>query len=244
MANELNKNVLTICITIILVSVLISGVILFNKFGSVNLIEDSVKSNNNQVAQQPQQQNNNQPAAPVNVSADDDPFIGNENAPVTVIEFSDFQCPICRKLWKDALPSIKKEYVDAGKVKFVYRDFPLSFHPGAMPAALAAECAKEQGKFWQMHDKIFEEQDKQGSGTVQFTIDDLKKWAAGIGLNASKFNQCLDSEKYKKEVEKDIADGSAAGVRGTPATFVNGKLVSGAQPFSAFKSAIDAELNK
>ena len=113
-----------------------------------------------------------------------------------------------------------------------------------MPAHLAAACADEQGKFWEMHDAIFDEQEKLGSGTVQFTVDDVKKWAAKIGLNTAKFNQCLDSGKYKQEVEKDIADGSAAGVRGTPATFINGRLVSGAQPFAAFKVIIDEELKK
>lgn len=185
-----------------------------------------------------------QPTGPVNVSVDDDAFLGKKNAPVTMIEFSDFQCPFCRSLWRETLPQIKKEYIDTGKVKFVYRDFPLSFHSGATPAAEGAECARDQGKFWEMHDAIFEEQQKQGSGTIQFTADDVKKWAANIGLNTTKFNQCLDSGKYKQEVEKDIADGSAAGVSGTPATFINGRLISGAYPFAAFKVIIDEELKK
>ncbi len=186
----------------------------------------------------------NQPSGPVNVSADDDAFLGKENAPVTIIEFSDFQCPFCRRFWKETLPQIKQAYIDTGKVKFVYRDFPLPFHAGATPAAEGAECAREQDKFWQLHDAIFQEQDNQGQGTIQFTADDVKKWAAKIGLNTSKFNQCLDSGNYKQEVEKDIADGSAAGVNGTPATFINGLLVSGAQPFAAFKVIIDEELKK
>lgn len=181
----------------------------------------------------------------VTVSTDDDAALGDPNAPVTIVEFSDFQCPFCRKFYKETLPQIKKDYIAAGKVKFVYRDFPLvQIHPGATPAAEGAECAKEQGKFWEMHDAIFDEQEKQGSGTVQFTALDVKKWAANIGLDAEKFNQCLDSGKYKQEVEKDIADGLAAGVNGTPATFINGRLVSGAQPFTAFKVIIDEELKK
>jgi protein-disulfide isomerase len=181
----------------------------------------------------------------VNVSADDDAVLGNPDAPVTIIEFSDFQCPFCRKFYKETLPQIKKDYILTGKAKLVYRDFPLvQIHPGATPAAEGAECAKEQGKFWEMHDVIFDEQEKQGSGTIQFTADDVKKWAAKLGLNTSKFNQCLDSEKYKQEVEKDIADGSAAGVTGTPAIFVNGRLIVGAQPFAAFKVIIDEELKK
>lgn len=180
---------------------------------------------------------------PVDVSADDDAYIGDKDAPVVIIEFSDFQCPFCRSFWRDTLPLIKSEYIDTGKVKFVYRDFPLSFHPAALPAAQAAECAKEQGKFWEMHDKIFSEQDKLGSGTVQFSVNDLKKWAAETGLNVGQFNSCLDSQKYNDEVSQDLNDGQAAGVSGTPGFFINGKSVVGAQPFSVFKTAIDKELS-
>lgn len=177
--------------------------------------------------------------------ADDDPALGNPDAPVTIVEFSDFQCPFCRRFWKETLTQIKTEYLATGKAKFVYRDFPLSqIHPGAAPAAQGAECAREQDKFWEIHDVIFEEQEKQGAGTIQFTGDDVKKWAAKIGLDSVRFNQCLDSEKYKPEVEKDLADGASAGVNGTPATFVNGRLISGAQPFAAFKAIIDEELVK
>lgn len=176
---------------------------------------------------------------------DDDPVLGNPDATVTIVEFSDFQCPFCRRFWKETLSQIKNEYLATGKAKFVYRDFPLSqIHPGAVPGAEGAECARAQGKFWEMHDAIFEEQEKQGSGTIQFTADDVKKWAGKIGLDTTTFNQCLDSGTYKQEVEKDLADGSAAGVTGTPATFINGRLISGAQPFTAFKAVIEEELAK
>ena len=178
------------------------------------------------------------------VSTDDDAYLGDKDAPVVIVEFSDFQCPFCRSFWRDTLPLIKSEYIDTGKVRFVYRDFPLDMHPGAMPAAQATECAEEQGKFWEMHDKIFIEQDKQGGGTVQFGADDIKKWAAGIGLNISALNSCLDSQKYAEEVKKDQNDGQTAGVSGTPAFFINGRLVVGAQPFSVFKTIIDEELAK
>ena len=180
----------------------------------------------------------------MDVSVDDDAFLGDEDAPVVVIEFSDFQCPFCRSFWRDTLPEIKSQYIDTGKVKFVYRDFPLDFHPGAMPAAQATECAEDQGKFWEMHDKIFIEQDKQGGGTIQFGIDDLEKWASEMGLNTGDFNSCLDSQKYAEEVKKDSNDGRLAGVSGTPSFSINGRLIVGAQPFSAFKSIIDEELNK
>ena len=228
-----NKNNLFLPASIIIAGLMIGGAVLYTRSDSKKVAA------NNQAA------NIQQAGSVVNVSADDDAVLGDPNAPVTIIEFSDFQCPFCRKFYTETLPQIKKDYLLTGKAKLVYRDFPLvQIHPGATPAAEGAECAREQGKFWEMHDAIFDEQGKLGSGTVQFTALDVKKWAANIGLNASKFNQCLDSGKYKQEVEKDLADGSAAGVNGTPATFINGRLVSGAQPFVAFKVIIDEELKK
>lgn len=180
----------------------------------------------------------------VEVSADDDPVLGNKNAKIVMIEFSDYQCPFCRSFWKDALSQIKKDYIDTGKVKLVYRDYPLAFHPMAEPSAQAAECADEQGKYWEFHDKIFAEQDKKGQGTITYTVQDLKLWASETGLDAGKFNQCLDSGKYKAEVQKDFDDGGKAGVSGTPSFFINGRLMVGAQPYSAFKAIIEEELKK
>lgn len=225
---------LSLPIAIIVAGVIISGAVLYTRSSpqTTGTVQQAVGGDQ-------------QAGSIVTVSADDDAALGDPNAPVMIVEFSDFQCPFCRKFYKETLPQIKKDYIAAGKVKFVYRDFPLvQIHPGATPAAEGAECAKEQGKFWEMHDAIFNEQEKQGSGTVQFTALDVKKWAANIGLDTAKFNQCLDAGTYKQEVEKDLADGSAAGVNGTPATFVNGRLVSGAQPFAAFKVIIDEELKK
>lgn len=186
-----------------------------------------------------------EPSGPIEVSADDDAFLGPENAEVEIIEFSDFQCPFCRTFWKNTLSRIKNEYIDSGKVKFVYRDFPLSFHPMAQKYAEAAECAGNQNKYWEMHDKIFDEQDKLGTGTISdYDVGDLKRWANELGLNVSEFNQCLDSGKYTQEVRDDFSDGSAAGVSGTPSFFVNGRLIVGSQPFESFKQIIDAELQK
>lgn len=230
-----NKNSLSIPISIVIAGVLIAGAVFYSNSNSSQGSNptERVAAGTEQVV------------ATVAATVDDDAVLGNPNAPVTLIEFSDFQCPFCRKFYKETLPQIKKDYIATGKVKLVYRDFPLvQIHPGATPAAEGAECAKDQGKFWEMHDAIFDEQEKQGLGTVQFTADDVKKWAGNIGLDTTKFNQCLDSGKYKQEVEKDLADGSTAGVTGTPAVFVNGRLVVGAQPFSAFKVVIDEELKK
>ncbi|MBI2121936.1 MAG: DsbA family protein [Candidatus Sungbacteria bacterium] len=193
-------------------------------------------------SRQPSAANNTAPAAPVISGdlADDDPTLGNPDAPVTMVEFSDFQCPFCRSMWRNILPQIKENYIKTGKVKFVYRDFPLtSIHPGAEPAALAGECADEQGKFWTFHDKVFEEQDKKGQGTVEFGAADLKQWARAAGLDGVQFDSCLGSRKYADEVAKDLQDGVAAGVTGTPATFVNGRLISGALPYAQFEAIIE-----
>ncbi|MBI4168227.1 MAG: DsbA family protein [Candidatus Aenigmarchaeota archaeon] len=183
------------------------------------------------------------------VSIDDDPSLGDVNAPVTIVEFSDFQCPYCRASFREVLPELKANYVNTGKVRFVYRDFPLPFHPAAQPSAEAGECADDQGKFWEMHDKIFGEQDKQGTGTITFTDADLKSWAAEIGLDSVKFNSCMDSHKYKAEVAKDLSDGEAAGVQGTPTFFVgNAKdgyiIIPGAVSYSVFKQVVDQELQR
>ena len=182
---------------------------------------------------------NNIPTGPVDVSADDDPVEGKDNAKVTIIEFSDFQCPFCGKFYSQTLSEIKSKYIDTGKVKLVYRDFPLTqIHPNAEPAAEAADCANEQDKFWEYHNLLFEKQDEWTS----IGVSKLKDYAKDLKLDTDKFNKCLDSGKYKDEVAKDEQDGIKAGVQGTPSFFINGKILSGAQPFSAFQAAIEAEL--
>jgi len=178
----------------------------------------------------------------VDVSEDDDPILGNKNAEVTVIEFSDYQCPFCRSFWKDTLPLLKSEYIDTGKIKLVFRDYPLAFHAMAKSAATAANCAGKQGKYWEMHDKIFTEQEKLGQGTIQFDSDDLKKWATDLNLKKNQFDQCFDGDEFNEEIAADTADGNKAGVSGTPSFFINGKKIVGAQPFSVFKATIDEEL--
>mgnify|MGYP001559612259 CR=1 FL=1 len=167
---------------------------------------------------------------------DDDDVRGDEDAPVTIVEWSDFECPFCARFYQQTLPSIEEEYIKTGKVKLVYRDFPLSFHTNAQKAAEAAECAGEQGKYWEMHDMLFE----QG---VQGGVAGFKQYAKNLGLNTAKFDTCLDSGAMAGEIQQDMADGAAVGIQGTPGFIVNGKLVSGAQPFAVFKQVIDAELN-
>lgn len=180
------------------------------------------------------------PAEKVEVSLDDDTVLGSKNAPVTIVEFSDYQCPFCKRFHDDTFGQLKTKYIDTGKVKFVYRDFPLGFHVNAQKAAEAAECAGEQGKYYEMHEAIFAKSQADGTGIAPA---DLKVIAKSIGLDSSKFDKCLDSGAMSAEVQKDLRDGSSYGVQGTPAFFVNGQLISGAQPFSAFEQVIRAELS-
>ncbi len=198
--------------------------------------------------QQPTQQQAapQQPVQPsrVQVSLDDDPVLGQANAPLTVIEFSDYQCPFCQRAFNDAVAGIKKDYVDTGKVKFVLRDFPLSFHQNAQKAAEAAECAGDQEKYWQMHDKLFEKGQSDGTG---LNVADLKNYAKELGLNSATFDNCLDSDKYKAEVEKDFNDGQTAGVSGTPTFYIGNSAkgytqIVGAQPYAVIKQVIEQEL--
>ena len=170
----------------------------------------------------------------VQVSADDDPYKGPETAPITIIQFAEYQCPYCGKAG-ESVEQVMKEY--EGKVKMVFRDFPLSFHDRAIPAAVAANCAGEQGKYWEMHDQMMANQ-------RALSEDDIKGYATNIGLDLSKLETCRADPKHVAEVQKDMEDGSAAGVSGTPAFFINGIMLSGALPFERFKEVIDRELSE
>jgi protein-disulfide isomerase len=180
------------------------------------------------------------------IGVDDDPVLGDAQAQVTIIEFGDYQCPVCRVFWKETLPRLKKTYIETGKVKLVFRDFPLPGHPMAIPAAMASECAEDQGKFWDYHDKVYREQDRRArEGEVaEFRVNDLKRWAADLALDTAAFNQCLDSGKYKQEVAADNATATGVGLQGTPVFFINGRAVFGAQPYATFQKIIDEELKK
>ncbi len=160
------------------------------------------------------------------------PAQGPTSAPVTIVEFSDFQCPFCSRL-KPEIEQVKAKYGD--KVRIVFRQFPLAMHQNAQKAAEAALCANDQGKFWQMHDAMFNDQ----SG---LTPEGLKAKAKTIGLNSQTFDACLDADKHTKDIQADMAAGSAAGVQGTPAMFVNGRFINGAVPVDDISKVIDDEL--
>jgi protein-disulfide isomerase len=166
------------------------------------------------------------------IAAANRPAQGPESAPIELIEFSDFQCPFCLS----AFPTVKQVLSTYGdRIRFVYRHYPLANHPRARPAAEAAQCADEQGRFWAYHDRLFADQ-------TQLDDADLKRHAAELGLDAAQFNACYDSRKYTADIDADVEAGNEAGVSGTPAFYINGRMLSGAQPFEAFKRIIDEEL--
>ena len=164
------------------------------------------------------------------------PALGSETAPVTLIEFSDFQCSFCRKFWADTVPKLKASYVKQGRVRFIYRHFAILGNFSEQ-AAMAAECAGEQGKFWEYHDQLFANQ-----GGLAFTQYKLEQYARALGLKTANFSRCLTTEKYRKKVEGETAVAAFLGARGTPTFFVNERLLVGAQPFKVFQSVINEEL--
>ena len=167
----------------------------------------------------------------VQVDAGGRPVQGNKNAPVAIISWSDYECPFCKR----AEPTVEKVLKDYGdKVSFVHRDFPLDFHQHAEKAAEAARCAEKQGKFWAYHTKLF--------ASADLSEEQLKAIAKEVGLDQAAFDKCLASGEFKEAIQKDVQAGAAAGVNGTPAFFINGRMLSGAQPYEKFKEVIDAEL--
>jgi protein-disulfide isomerase len=169
---------------------------------------------------------------PKKVDVGNAPSRGPKNAPITVVLFSDFQCPFCGRI-EPSISELEKAY--PGKVRVAWKNFPLSFHNNAKPAAEASLAAHEQGKFWEMHDILFKNQQA-------LSAADLEKYAKEIGLDVAKFKSAMESHKFAAQVENDTKQGSELGVSGTPAAFVNGQLISGAQPVDAFKKIVEAEL--
>ena len=181
---------------------------------------------------------------PIVVSVAGGAVKGDATAKVTLVEFTDYQCPFCARHFRDTAPQLEKEYVKAGKLKYVLREFPIpSLHPQAVKAAEAANCAGDQGKYWEMHSRLF-------SNQKEFAPDQLATHAKAVGVEASKFKSCLDGGKYAAKVQKDMAEGQKAGTSGTPTFFVGltdpdtqeikaVKKIVGAQNYAVFKAAID-----
>ena len=186
------------------------------------------------------------PSGKIKPVTDKDHIRGNKNAKLTLVEYSDLECPFCKR-FHPTMQELLKAYGD--KIRWVYRHFPLSFHANAQKEAEASECVADLGgndKFWEFTDKIFERTEANGTG---FALDKLGPLASELGVNQAEFQTCLDSGKYEKLVKNQIEDVSTGGVSGTPATFVidskgNSQIVVGAQPIEAFKTIIDQELSK
>lgn len=244
---ERSNSFLTTPVAILLGSFVISVTILLH--GGIIKVGTATPP---QAAAQPAQAPQAAPeAAPTSgkVSVDDDPILGDKNAPVTLVEFSDYECPFCKRHFDQVYPLLKKDYIDSGKVKLVFRDYPLPFHdPMATFEANAANCAKEQGgdsAYFKFHDAIFTKTISNGNG---LTKDQVYQMASDAGLNQGNLKACADAGKWSDEIKKDITDGAAAGVSGTPSFIVgksdgsgtiNGQIIVGAQPYTAFQAAID-----
>lgn len=167
--------------------------------------------------------------------------LGEANAPVTFIEYGDFQCPFCGKFFKETESVLRENYIKTGKVKFIYRDFAFLGSESTW-AANAARCAGEQGKFWEYHDYLYGNQRGENQGA--FSKSNLKNFASALGLDRSKFDSCVDNDKYLSEIQKQTKTGGEVGVTGTPANFINGVLYVGALPTATFTQIIDTELSK
>jgi protein-disulfide isomerase len=165
--------------------------------------------------------------------------MGTADAPVVVVEYADFQCPYCQQFATGAERQLQKEYVDTGQVRFVLRHMAF-IGDESLWAAAAAECANEQNRFWDYHDKLFAAQGAENSGV--FNRQNLKRFAAELGLDAQQFNQCLDSDKYQAKVQQEMAEGERLGVRSTPSLFVNGQLIQNGSDYQVLQTAIEAAL--
>jgi len=214
-------------------------------------LEDAISKLESKITaqQESSQQAPSQPSQPLKISLDDDPIRGDPNAPISIVEFSDFQCPFCARFHVQTLPLLLEEYIDTGKVNLVYRDFPIqSIHPNALPAAVAAECANEQGKYWEYHDTLFEKQNSWNRLDSNTVISTFSQYATDVGLEQQQFDSCLGSGKYLEEVQGDLRDGRDYDITGTPGFFIgNDEIgfvkINGAQPFESFQRIIDAQLD-
>jgi len=238
------KLIYTIVIASLLLSFLL-GYQVGNFDSNIPTVQESIGS------QIQNSQGSNQPSTNtlIQLTIDDDPLLGDINAPITIIEYGDFQCPFCKRFHDETLPLIKSNYIDKGLINMVWKDFPLqSIHKNAIITSIAGECADDQGLFWELHDKIFDEQANWQGLPISITINEIKGYASEIGINQEQFNNCLDSEKYLDEVSDDF-NTARSFVSGTPAFFIGNEetgfvKLTGAQPFSVFQSVIESLLPK
>ena len=234
--NAFDKTKLILPVAILIAAILISGSIIYVQFngGENNGSPTGVIKNN--------------PPAKVEIDLTDAMILGDAKAPITIVEYADFQCPFCQIYFQQNKSAFIDQYVNSGKARFVWKDYAF-LGQESIWAASAARCANDQGQFWAYHDYLFSHQGAENSGA--FSKANLKKFASALGLNAGQFNTCLDTDKYASLVQKETQDANAIGVNGTPATFINGQLVTdpngnsvGAAPFVVFQAIIDKILSK
>ena len=181
-------------------------------------------------------------ATPASTSPPESKFntMGDPNAPVKIIEYADFQCPFCQRYWQETESQIINAYVATGKVYYEYRSVGAFIGPDSASAAEAAYCAGDQGKFWKYHDVLYS--NWTGENVGDFAPDKLRQYASTVGLEPKTFNDCLNQDKYARQIQQDVANAKADGIRSTPSFLINNKLVEGAQPFNVFQKAIEAAL--
>lgn len=180
------------------------------------------------------------PSVVVEVTADDDAMLGDADAPIEIIEFSDYQCSYCQRFHAYSYPDLLKNYIETGKVKFVYRDYPLTFHANSLNAAIAAECAGDQDNYWEMHGKLFDNLAAWSGSTDAGSI--FSSYADELGLDVDSFESCYNGADVQEEIKGDMRDALNAGVRATPTFFINGQKLEGAQPYSVFESILESIL--
>lgn len=229
---ENNKNKLWPWMAVILISAWMIGVSIL---GAGWLIS-------REVAKQNLGSNQTIPSGPVDIEITNDKVIlGNSDAKVTLIEFADYQCPYCGQWHAEVYPLLKSEYIDTGKVKFVYWDFAF-LGAESYRSAEAAMCANDQGKYWEFHDKLFKNQNGESQGA--FSDENLTKFAVELNLDKTKFGECMNTNRYQKQVEESLRLGTQYGVSSTPTVFINGLKIEGALPYENYKQIIESELAK
>jgi protein-disulfide isomerase len=237
----MSKNQNTLVIAIVFASTILAGSLIFfaMQLSSNGGFSEAEISQRVQDGIEDYQFNEAYPLVPGGANEDDDPVMGDPNAPVTIVEFTDYECPYCARFTLDTLPLLKSKYIDTGKAKLVLRDFPLSFHPNADDAAIAAECARAQSDdevYFEFHDKIFEGGALSNARYIQYATD--------LNLDIDKFNTCLNDPKMAEEVQSDLVEGAGYGINGTPGFVINGRRISGAQDVSVFEYIIDKALSE
>ena len=233
--SDFDKTKLILPVSILIAAVLISGALLYtrNTAGQNAVVPTGVVQ---------------KPVGKVTIDLTNAMMLGDAKAPVTVVEYADFQCPFCERYFQQNEATLISQYVNTGKARFVWKDYAFLGQESTW-AAEAARCANDQGKFWAYHDYLYTHQGSENSGA--FSKANLKKFAGVLGLNATQFNTCLDTDKYAAFIQQETQAGSAIGVQGTPATFINGLLVAdsngnsvGAAPFATFQAIIDPLISK